>query len=335
MSDPILITGATGFIGRVLVERLSADGGPAERLRCLVRDLPRALRLGLPEPSLLQGDLADPAALARAAQGCTAVVHLAGLTRSLREADLFAANEAGTGQVAAQVAAVAPGARFVHVSSLAAAGPSIDGRVSAASPEACRPCSNYGRSKLGGEVRLLEHAPRLDWCVIRPGIVYGPGDEGTRLLFRQATAALAVVPWRRRPLSLIHVDDLVDALLTALGACGVQGYFPVEGPERVDTDSLVGRIAGACGRSPRRLPMPMLVPRLVAPLADLVSRLRGEASFLNADKMREASAVGWVADPGPARDRLGFDPRVRVDEGLADTLQRDPWLRDRFRSAGP
>lgn len=319
----VLVTGATGFLGRALVAALGRAGVPDGRLRLLVRSRDAALRHGLPEPALVEGSLADRTALEQAAGDVDGVVHLAGLTRALSTDDLFATNEAGVARVAAAVASVAAGARFVLVSSLAAAGPSTDGRGSAAAPAECRPCSSYGASKLAGERRLLDHSPRLDWCVIRPPIVYGPGDDATRLLFRQALAPLAVVPWRARPLSVIHVEDVADALVHAVARRGVHGFLPLAGPADVDTTALVRAIAAACGRTPRIVRVPMLVPRAIAPLVELVQRLRGRPGFFNSDKMREAAASGWVADPAPVRDALGFAPAIALDSGLLATARAE------------
>ena len=101
-------------------------------------------------------------------------------------------------------------AKVVLVSSLAAAGPSLDGADSNCGPAACRPVSVYGASKLQGELAFAESG--LRHLIVRPPVVYGPGDSATRLLFAQALAPLCVVPLRPRPLSIIHVDDLVAAL---------------------------------------------------------------------------------------------------------------------------
>lgn len=311
---PVLVTGATGFIGRSVVRRLGAAG---RAVRCLVRDPVLAERAGLPPASLVVGALEDPVALARATAGCRAVLHLAGATRALGARGFHAANALGTARLAA---ATPDGVRFVQVSSLAAAGPSVDGASSSVRAEDGRPCSHYGRSKRDGELALLEHAARLDWCVVRPPIVYGPGDAGTDLLVRGALAFLAPVPWRRRPLSLVHVTDLTDALIRALERPGVPGFLPIDGPERADTTSLVQRIARAAGRRARPLPLPMWLILACGPLADFVHRLRGSAGFLCSDKLREVAAVGWVADPEPARAALDFVARVGIDEGFATVL---------------
>ncbi|MBI5850750.1 MAG: NAD-dependent epimerase/dehydratase family protein [Planctomycetes bacterium] len=317
MNGPILVTGATGFIGRALASRLRRDG---VALRCLVRDRARTQTTGLAPSEIVEGSLEDEAALRRAVTGVEAVVHLAGATRALRAAGFFRANTEGSARLAAAAAGCSPGLRFVHVSSLAAAGPSVDGRGSDAAPDACRPRSCYGRSKLGGERGVLVHASRIDWCIVRPPIVYGPGDEATALLVAQASGWLAPVPLGRRPLSLVHVDDLVTALIFALESRGVPGFFPIDGPERADTTSLPQRIAAVAGRRVRPLPVPMPLAFVAGFAADLVHRLTGVPGYFGVDKLRDVASVGWVADPAPARERLGFTARIGIDDGFRSTL---------------
>ncbi len=324
MSSTLLVTGATGFIGRALAGHPRVRG---TTVRLLVRSRERARAIGLPPDGLVEGDLDDVAVLERAVTGVDAVVHLAGLTRARERAEFDRVNRGGTRNLAEAVVRAAPHARFVLVSSLAAAGPTVDGAGTDAPPDACRPVSIYGRSKLAGERELLAVGGALDWVVVRPPIVYGPHDDGTRLLFRQACSPIAPVPWRRRPLSLIHVDDLVAALVAALGSpAASHAFLPVDGPDRLDTDSLVERVAEACGRRPRLLRVPMLVPRVIAPFAELASRLRNRSSFFNLDKMREASAIGWVCDAEPARRTLGFTASVDTATGFRRTLADDPAL---------
>ena len=322
-AGPVLVTGATGFIGRAFAASLRREG---IALRCLVRDPRRALAVGLPASELVHGSLDQPESLGPAVEGARAIVHLAGATRALDAAGFRRANAEGTAALAAAAAGRSPGLRFVQVSSLAAAGPSPDGRGTGAAPSDCRPCSRYGQSKLDGEREVLARADRLDWCVIRPPIVYGPGDDGTRLLVKQALGWVSPVPSVRRPLSLVHVDDLVAALRLALASTGVHGFFPIDGPERSDTNSLVAAIAAAAGRRARCLPIPMFLARGAGHLADLVHRIRGVPGFFCADKLREASAVGWVADPVPARERLGFTARIAIAAGFAATFAAEPEL---------
>lgn len=312
----ILVTGATGFVGKALARRLLRSGHGA-RVRWLVRDRARARDAGLPLERVSVGDLTDPESLRGAVREVAAVIHLAGAVKSPHPSGYYAANERGTRNLVEALAAAAPGARLVHVSSLAACGPSPDGRASTLPPEHARPCSIYGDSKRRAEFAVAEAGCALRWLVLRPGIVYGPGDPATRLLVRQALAPVTLVPWRPRPLSLVHVEDLVTALLMALDA-DVHGRFvPIEGPDRLDTHSLPRALAAACGRRARLLPIPIDLAWPVAWTADLLARWRGRASIFSSDKLREIRAAGWVCDPRPARDLLGFEPRIPTAEGFA------------------
>ncbi len=319
----VLITGATGFVGRHLVRSLLARGVDAGRLRLLVRDVARAREFGLPDASLVVGDLGDERTLNAACTGVGWTIHLAGALKALRASELMAVNGAGTRRLVRALIRASPKSRFVHVSSLAAAGPSVDGAASALPPAECRPVSHYGASKRAAEMEVAAAGDDLDWIVIRPPIVYGEGDEATRLLFRQAVGLLACVPWRARPISLIHVDDLVRAIELAAVADVHAAFVPIEGPERLDTDRLMDRIASACGRSARRLRIPIPIVQAAASVADAWARLRRRASFFNRDKVREIAAVGWTVDPEVARRVLGFVPEIGIDEGFRRTAERE------------
>ena len=311
----ILITGATGFIGRRFV-RACQESGIGD-ISCLVRDRARARGLGLPEDALVDGDLADPDALRRGAAGAALIIHLAASVRALRTADLFAANAGGTRLL---LAAAEPSARFVLVSSLAAAGPSRDGRDTDRPAARCSPCSAYGESKRQAELALVADATRTgrSWLVLRPGVVYGPGDAATRVLTAQARAWVTAVPPSPRPLSVIHVDDVCSALLAAVRKPEVQALFlPLVGGVPTDTHSLLTAIAAAHGRRARLLPVPLPIARCAAHLAQAWARVTGRPTFFNPDKVREIGAEGWVGDPEPAARALGFRAQIDLRAGLA------------------
>ncbi len=311
-----MVTGATGFLGGGLARRLLALGLPATRLRCLVRDRGRAS--SLPAVSLRVGDLAadDGAAQLRdAVRGVATVVHLAGALQGVRAADFDRVNVTGTQRLVDAVREQAPGAFVVCVSSLAAAGPSVDGATSTLPPDQARPVSWYGDSKRRGELAVV--ASGLPFTIVRPPVVYGSGDAATRLLFRQALAPLVAVPWRAAPLSIVHADDVVEALVLAIARRARGAILPLDGPERTDTHALNRAIAAACDRRSRLLRVPLPLVRGAAFAADAFCRLRGTSSFFSRDKVREIAACGWVADGEGARRTLGFTPRIHLHEGLA------------------
>jgi len=290
----------------------------------LVRDLAKAELRGLPGECLLRGDLGDPNGgpqLRRAAEDAEVVVHLAGSLKSYDRTGFDGVNKHGTERLLDAVAARAPGAHFVHVSSLAAAGPSRDGASSGTPAEHCRTASNYGESKRLGELHVAESG--LPFTILRPPVVYGPGDAATRLLFRQALAPVTAMPSAPRPLSIMHVADVVAALRLAIEQRPVGVTLPLDGPERTDTHALMRAIAEACGRRARLVPVPLFVAGLAASACDLWARLTSRPGYFNRDKVREIAAVGWVADREPARDCLGFVAQKSLPAGLVEVAEAE------------
>ncbi|HEU4417904.1 MAG TPA: hypothetical protein VFT55_03140, partial [Planctomycetota bacterium] len=147
------------------------------------------------------------------------------------------------------------------------------------------------------------------------------------LLFKQACAPLTAVLSRPRPLSVIHRDDVVEALLRVLCVRPAGAVLALDGPERTDTHALLRAMATACGRTARLVPVPMPFVGAAALTCDLVAALRHRAGFFNRDKMREIRAVGWVADGTVAKGLLGFQPAVSLSAGLLATARAEGLVR--------
>jgi nucleoside-diphosphate-sugar epimerase len=324
----LLLTGATGFLGGAVLKRLLLGGLRATAIRCLVRDRARAIAAGIPADSVYCADLANPAdtrALAAAVDGTGVVLHLAGAVKAWNRSGFEGPNVDGTRRLLAAVENSSHAAHFLLVSSLAAAGPSTDGASSTAMPDRCRPVSAYGDTKRRAELTVAQG--RLPWTIVRPPIVYGPADAATRLLFKQACAPMTAVLARPRPLSVIHRDDVVEALLRTLAVRPAGSVLALDGPERTDTHSLLRAMATACGRTARLVPVPMPFVGAAALTCDLFAALRRRAGFFNRDKMREIRADGWVADGTAAKELLGFQPAVSLATGLLATARAEGFVR--------
>lgn len=320
--SPVVITGATGLLGGALVRQLLGAGLPADRLRCLVRDAERAKRAGIPPESAVQGSLEDEASLQRLVEGAHVVFHLAAALKARSRAEFDAVNARGTESLVGAMRCRAPGARIVLVSSLAAAGPSTDGSVSARPPQECRPVSHYGESKRQGELALLAHRD-LPWTIVRPPVVYGAGDGATRLLFQQARAWITFVPRSDTPLSIVHVDDVARALAATVDDAARGAILPLDGPQRTTTHGMLRAFAAACNRSARLVPVPLALAAAAAHVVELGAGLLGRTSFFNRDKVREVAAPGWVADGSHIRGLLGFSPRIELAEGLRSVARSE------------
>jgi dihydroflavonol-4-reductase len=209
----VLVTGASGFIGTHLVAALAAQG---DAVTCLVRKTSKADHLQTLGARLLLGDVTDSDSLLTAVAGHQVVYHLAGRTLALKDREFYNVNRRGVAHVAKACAGQETPPVLVYVSSLAAAGPAIDGRPRVES-DPTEPVSHYGRSKRGGEHAAESYAHRVPVTVVRPPIVLGEGDRLGLPLFRSAIRfgvhlAPGLKPQR---FSLIHADDLVHLLILA------------------------------------------------------------------------------------------------------------------------
>ena len=304
----ILLTGATGFIGSHLLDRLRAQGTP---VRCLVRG-PRAL----PAPTV-QADLPSGAGLAEALDGVDTVIHLAGVTKALRSADY----ESGNALAAANLARAAAGrvARFVHVSSLAAIGPSLDG-TPVNEDTAPHPVSLYGRSKLHGEEAVRECIP--DAVIVRPPVVYGPRDTGVfRILKAVAQGLVLEISGGPRWFSAIFVGDLVDGLLAAATSPQALGraYFLAH-PKAPSWGDLASAAAHIMGKHPRVLRVPPAAAYTVGLCAEIWAFVCRKPGIVSRDKISEALCRSWTCESARACRELCFTAPTSLESGLAVTL---------------
>ncbi|MCS7314045.1 MAG: NAD-dependent epimerase/dehydratase family protein, partial [Bryobacteraceae bacterium] len=312
---PVLVTGATGFIGSHLAERLVAMGA---RVRCLVRRTSRLDRL--PQGvELACGDLATGEGLADALREVALVFHLAGVTKALSPSEYVRGNVLATRNLV--LALERSSARLVHVSSLAAVGPSPDGTPVREDVEP-RPVSLYGRSKLEAERAVLDSSVVSRAVILRPPVVFGPRDEDVYQLFRMAAKGLILVVGNPRTrFSVIFVHDLVDGLLAAGASHAGQGRtFFLAAEEGLSWRGLADLAGKALGRSVRILRAPLAAAWLCAASAEIAGRMRGKPAIISRDKLREARAGEWLCDPRRARLELGFVAGTPHDRAIAATL---------------
>lgn len=323
-----LITGATGFIGTSLAERLLRRG---DRVRALVRDPARAAELKRMGAELVPGDVSRPESLESAVPDVDAVVHLAGLVKAVTREELFGINAAGTRALAEAVARTGR-PKFVLVSSLAAAGPSLPGQPrTETDPPA--PVSSYGQSKLAAEEELRAMGPALEASIVRPPIVYGPRDkEFLPALFQLAKAGLVLKSgFADKRYSIVHVDDLVDLVIAvvergarldpASTSSGV--YFCDDGVEQT-WDALARSALAALGRRGAVVPVPELVTWVAAGAATAAARLLRRPAILSLDKMMEIREPAWTCTAAKARRELGWRPQVSLADGMREAAR---WYR--------
>ena len=287
------ITGGTGFVGSRLIDLALAAG---HTVRALTRRS-QPERTGV---TWIPGALDTPDALATLVAGSDAVLHVAGVVNAPDRAGFVAGNITGT-QAVVDAAMRAQVRRFVHVSSLAAREPDI---------------STYGWSKR--EAETVVAASTLDWTVVRPPAIYGPGDMEMRDLFRMAKMGVALLPPGGR-LSVIEVGDIA-ALLLAVAETDA-GKLILEPDDGRPDGWIHAELLGAMGiASGRKRVVPIALPRFVL---DLIARgdtlLRGKAAKLTHDRVGYMCHPDWTIDPARRPSPDLWTPQVPTQQGLADT----------------
>jgi dihydroflavonol-4-reductase len=300
----IAVTGASGFIGRHLVEHLRARGTEV---------------VAVPRP--FESDT-----LRDVLRGTDAVVHLAGVVSAMRERDYFSANVDGTRAIAD--AARATGVPMIHISSLAAAGPAPP-RAPRSEDDAPAPINAYGRSKLAGE-RVVAASDGLRWTILRPGVVYGPRDRALLPVFRLAERGILPLVGRTdAAYTFIHVADLVRGITAAVDRPAERDILFVGHPDPVTTRDLLEGVRATSSVRGRVVRIPLAITRLAALGGDAVGLLFGKRTLINSRRYAELASAGFVCRVDRLRDRLGIVAEIGLKEGLADASQwyrREGWL---------
>ncbi|USI73190.1 NAD-dependent epimerase/dehydratase family protein [Sphingomonas morindae] len=286
----LAITGGTGFVGRHLIDAALAQGH-------VVRALTRAPRPPRDGVHWIYGALEKPVALAQLVAGADAVLHVAGVVNADREGFRLG-NVAGT--LAIVEATRAAGVRrFVHVSSLAAREPGL---------------SDYGWSKARAETIVAASA--LDWTMIRPPAIFGPGDREMLDLFKWARRGLVPLPPAGR-FSVVAAQDLVRLLLAVLPDDESQAaiYEPDDGrPQGWSHVEFAEALGHAVGRRARAQPLPAWAMHVGARLDHL---LRGANAKLTADRVGYMLHPDWVSDPARRPPKHLWRPQLATLDGLA------------------
>lgn len=293
----LALTGATGFVGKATVDHALASG---HRVRALTRR-EQAPRDGV---SWIAGSLDDDTALARLAEGADAVLHIAGVVNAPSPAGFITGNVDGTRRMVA--AAAAQGLRrFVHVSSLSAREPDL---------------SLYGKSKALAEDEVRNSG--LDWTMVRPPGVYGPGDLEMRDVFRMAKLGFVVLPPAGR-VSLVHVRDLAR-LLVAMAETDT-GRHIYECDDGVDGGYSHAEFARLVGGAVGTRPIPLHVPRALLHLVGHADRFLREANAkLTPDRAAYLSHPDWTATPHHRPPASLWTPHIATIDGLVETAD---WYR--------
>lgn len=309
MPRTLAITGATGFIGAALTRKLVGRGW---HVRALYRTRAGASPSSRTDGDVqwIQGSLADAESLGRLVRGAEAIVHCAGTVRGATQEQFDRVNVEGVVRLAQTARRSHPMPRFLLISSLAAREPHL---------------SFYAASKRGGEEALRAALQGMEWSVLRPPAVYGPGDREMRPLFKAMQRGIAPVLGRTGArLSLIYVEDLVDAIRHM-----VEIRYWEPGPFELHDghaggyawSDIIDTFARVARHPVRPVRIPAAVLNAAASANQALARLTGHRPMLTPGKVRELTHPDWVCNDAPLRRATGWHPSVSLEDGLRSTLK--------------
>lgn len=321
----VLVTGASGFLGSWVAERLTHQG---HDVRALVRRTSNRKHLAtLARVELAEGSVEDAGSVLEAVRGVDAVIHCAGLVKARSEEELRRTNVTGTENLVAAAKKAAPGLkRFVHVSSLEASGPARDGRPVPLEQEA--PCTAYGRSKLASEKVVLAARDDLPVTVLRPGAIYGPRDQEILEAFKSIKRGLLPTIAGGGALGVfVYGPDCADACIRAVDADAPSGgvYFVDDGHGPVTQREFLELVEEALGRKALvRMSLPAGLLRTVARGVEIYGRATDKAVMLTREKA-DMLLQHFVCDSSRTSAELGWQPEVPLREGVRRTAA---WYRE-------
>jgi nucleoside-diphosphate-sugar epimerase len=271
----------------------------------------------------VEGDMRDADSLVAAVRGVQAVVHLAGLTSALSPSDYELINARGSADLA-RAASEAGVERFVYCSSLAAQGPSPDGRPQP--PETALPVSVYGRTKLGGEVAVRAERERMNVSILRLPVVYGPRDRGLLPFYQFAKYGfLPIYGNGINLLTWVHARDAAASIVAALERSRESGsVYTVSDGHIYTWRELGGTLGRVFGKNLRLIGVPGPLFLAGGSVADVVSRVTKRSLPLTSEKVIEMSQSAWVCDNSRISAELGWQPCIGAEEGVAETYR---WYR--------
>lgn len=317
-----LVTGAAGFIGSHLTEALLRRG---YQVTCIVRKSSNLRWIEHLALDYIYADLGDIGSAAASLSGYDYIFHLAGLTKAVRPEDFFSVNYGGTLNLLQAVAKVNPGlSRFVLVSSLAAAGPSFDGRPVDESTLP-NPVSAYGKSKLKAEEAVHAFGDRMPFTIIRPPAVYGPRDTDFLMMFRMIHRGI-FPSWGKSSYSMLYAGDLAEGVITAAEHEAAAGKTFFLSDQMVYTNEGIAREIGA---SLGKRALKISIPRSLLPVIGFIGQKIDKKGIINRDRIIDFSYTNWTCDSGRAERELGVRSKTMLREGIqwtADWYRTHQWL---------
>lgn len=313
-----VVTGANGFVGSHLVDLLLEKGF---KVRCIVRKSSNLRWLKGKDVEIINSGLRNMEALRKAFDGADYIFHVAGVVKSKKPKGYFDANVDNTRTLLdAAVEFKDKIKRFVIISSLTAAGPSLNGNP-VTEETACTPITTYGRSKLAQEDLSKSYMDKIPITICRAPAVYGERDTEILIYFQTFVKGLTTsIGFDNKLVSLIHVRDLVEGIVQASLSEKAAGQIYFISSEKFYSWGEVGDVtSGILKKKPIRIKVPHFIVYLIAAIAQFFSLFRKSAATLNIEKARDITQYAWICSTEKAVRDFGFSQKISLEDGIKRT----------------
>ncbi len=327
-----LVSGSNGFIGSHLVEALKKRG---YAVTCLVRKTSNLNWLKGLDVEFVYGDCTEKESLYDAVDGADYVYHLAGVVRAVDRETYYRVNSLGTKKLIEVCDEINRKIKkFVYLSTQAAVGPEKGDRLLFPGPQGeqdPQPISDYGNSKLKGEIVVHSYRERLPVLIIRAPVIYGPRDKAIYTYFKLLKRRIRPLPGNGEVhFNALYVGDLIEGMILAAENESSSGetYF-IADERSYSWKEAADKAARALGVKAIKINIPRWLISASAFLAELSSEITHKPVLIDRQKAKELLHNGWFCDITKAREHLGFKPRVSLEEGLkitASWYKENGWL---------
>jgi nucleoside-diphosphate-sugar epimerase len=315
----ILITGATGFVGKNLLPILSAE--KRYKIYALVRKEPEKFLKQL-NIDFIKGDLFNLSNL-KNLDKIDVVIHIAGLTKTIYSRNFYYINTRATANLL-NFFKKKNLKQFILISSLAAFGPS-DNNIPADELSRPAPVSHYGLSKLLAEKLIKKYG--IPYTIIRPPAVFGPFDKDIYTYFKMVKNRVVFNAGDiNRLYSLIYVKDLAEFILkTILNKKALNEDFFVAYDDFYKIKDIVGAIESVYGKKSFKINLPQIFANIIGLPMQLIYAFTNISPLINMDKLREINQKNWICSAEKAKTLLNFSPSCKFEDAIKETFL---WYRE-------
>ncbi|MBV6479224.1 MAG: GDP-L-fucose synthase [Ignavibacteria bacterium] len=314
-----LITGATGFVGSHLADKLLEKNYD---VYCLKRKSSNTRWLKDKNVKYVEGDLFSNEALSECISKMDYVFHVAGLVKARTKDEYMKANFESTKNLLEITHRVNPGLKkFILISSLAGTGPAVDEDY-VNENSVPHPITSYGFSKMKAEQEVMSYSDRLRTCIIAPPAVFGPRDTEILIYFQTYCKGLnSIIGFDEKYLSLIYVEDLVKGIvLAAEKEESVSQKFFVSMDKAYNWDEIGTVTKNLLQRKAFKIRLPHSLVFSVGYISEFAMGLFGKAATLNVEKCKDITQLRWTCSNNKIKSMLGFEADYSLESGFRKTI---------------